>query len=592
MRRPRAALWAVLPIAGLLISALLVSGDARDASSALLGDDLRNDLLALYTGLTARETQTADLVPIAHTDVNPYGINVFLEQEVEEWKIRRTLEMAHDAGFHWIKQQVRWSDIETPGKGQYFDTKNNLPDTWHKYDRIVDLAREYGLDLILRLDTSPDWARPGNAKEETPPPRFEDFGDFVYSVVARYKGRVKYYQIWNEPNLAFEWGGRQPDAAQYVQLLRAGYGRAKEADSRSLIIAAALAPTTEISARATNDLVFLQQMYDAGAKQWFDVMGVNAYGLRSGPDDRRLGEASDVNFSRPILVRELMVRNGDAGKAMWASEMGWNALPPDFPGEAPWGRVTRDQQARYTVRAYQRMQEEWPWLGVGALWHFRMVHDVNRDTPQYYFGIVQNDFTPYPAYVEIKGRATSAMVLYPGFHQESHPALSFSGQWQEQNDERATMSGVMVSDVPGDRLQFTFRGSDLDLVVAQEARSGRLTVSVDGGSYAANRLPRDATGHAYADLWSPDAQWQHRIAVARGLPWGPHEVGLQIAAGPHGGTRAAIDGIVVAGTPPDVPRTLAGITVLMAALLVSYGLYRLVVARGWRKMARRTVVRR
>ena len=286
----------MLPTAVLLVMLLLASGDARDAGGALLGDDLRNDLVSVYSSLVARETQTADLVPIAHTDVNPYGINVFLEQEVEEWKIRRTLEMAHDAGFHWIKQQLRWADIETPGKGQHFDTKNNLPETWRKYDRIVDLAREYGLDLILRLDTSPDWARPGSEKEETPPQRFEDYGDFVYSVVARYKGRVKYYQIWNEPNWAFEWGGGQPDGAQYVQLLRIGYSRAKEADPDSVIIAAALAPTLDESARATNDLVFLQQMYDAGAKQWFDVMGVNAYGLRSGPEDRRLGEASDVNF--------------------------------------------------------------------------------------------------------------------------------------------------------------------------------------------------------------------------------------------------------------------------------------------------------
>src|SRR3990172_10678456 len=155
MRRRRAAAYALFVLAGLLVWALLSSRDARDAGSALLGDEARNDLIALYSSLTARETQTADLIPIAHTDVNPYGINVFLEQEVEEWKVRRTLAMARDAGFHWIKQQVRWADIETPGKGQHFDTKNNLPDTWRKYDRLVDLAREYDRELILRLDTSP-----------------------------------------------------------------------------------------------------------------------------------------------------------------------------------------------------------------------------------------------------------------------------------------------------------------------------------------------------------------------------------------------------------------------------------------------------
>ena len=34
----------------------------------------------------------------------------------------------------------------------------------------------------------------------------------------------------------------------------------------------------------------------------------------AGPDDRRLAIDRDVNFSRPVLVRQLMVRNGDAGR--------------------------------------------------------------------------------------------------------------------------------------------------------------------------------------------------------------------------------------------------------------------------------------
>ena len=36
-------------------------------------------------------------------------------------------------------------------------------------------------------------------------------GDFVYAVADRYKGRIRAYEVWNEPNLAREWGGRLPD---------------------------------------------------------------------------------------------------------------------------------------------------------------------------------------------------------------------------------------------------------------------------------------------------------------------------------------------------------------------------------------------
>jgi len=51
-----------LPIAGLLILALLVSRDARDASSALMGDDLRNDVLAEVAALDERKPGAWSLV--------------------------------------------------------------------------------------------------------------------------------------------------------------------------------------------------------------------------------------------------------------------------------------------------------------------------------------------------------------------------------------------------------------------------------------------------------------------------------------------------------------------------------------------------
>ena len=46
----------------------------------------------------------------------------------------------------------------------------------------------------------------------------------------RYKGKIKYYQIWNEPNLESEWNGQQVDAARYVELLKGAYQRIKAAD--------------------------------------------------------------------------------------------------------------------------------------------------------------------------------------------------------------------------------------------------------------------------------------------------------------------------------------------------------------------------
>ena len=57
--------------------------------------------------------------------------------------------------------------------------------------------------------------RPGH---NGPPDNLSDFGDFVYALVSRYKtgspqGRVHAIEIWNEPNLAREWGNKPPNPA-------------------------------------------------------------------------------------------------------------------------------------------------------------------------------------------------------------------------------------------------------------------------------------------------------------------------------------------------------------------------------------------
>ena len=65
------------------------------------------------------QPDTRPSLPIAHTHVSPYGINVFLEQEVEPEKRARSLELVAQAGFRWIRQQFPWEDIEIHGRGDF-----------------------------------------------------------------------------------------------------------------------------------------------------------------------------------------------------------------------------------------------------------------------------------------------------------------------------------------------------------------------------------------------------------------------------------------------------------------------------------------
>ena len=356
-----------------------------------------------------------ELAPDAKIDnlpPNRFGANTFLEQEVEPAKREKSLQMLRDAGFTWIRQPFPWSDIEIHAKGDFQDRRNTEHvSAWAKYDNIVTLTEQYSLTLIARLEAPPQWAHGGYADlgDLGPPAKFEDFADYVSAVVTHYKGRVHYYQIWNEPNTYPEWGNQRANPEDYARLLCLAYDRAKRIDPTVVILAAALAPTIAqdgggYPGGGLNDLIFLQRMYRSGAGKCFDVAAAQGYGLFSGPYDRHLNPLQ-TNVARHMLIRDIMVRNGDAHKPIWLSEVNWNAVPNTphtIADVGKFGIATLDEQARFVPMLYDRARAEWPWVGVMSVWFFKRPSEAERNQSWYYFRMVEPDFTPLPLYEAMK----------------------------------------------------------------------------------------------------------------------------------------------------------------------------------------------
>lgn len=391
MQAPRGG-W----VLALLCSVLVMV--AVGAWSAWPLDTLSIDLRHRWVALMARPAPSG--IGIAPPRL---GMNVFLEQEVEPDKRQRSLELLRAAGVSWIRQELPWEQIEPLAKGDSIDPKFG-ESTWAKFDDIVDRARALGLQVMLRLDTSPRWALPADAPDGLSPPLdYTDYWDFVGQVATRYRGRVAAYQIWNEPNLTTEWGRRAPSATDYARLLRGASERIRSLDPSVRVVMAAMAPTLTENSDALNELVYLQQLYDAGVRGTFDVLAVQAYGLRGGPDDPRL-DRSDVTLSRPLLVHALMARNGDAELPVWATEFGWNVNPPDLPVQR-FGRVTPSLQARYSVRAVARAAEQWPWMQMLYVWYWKRPDNTNRDQDWFWFRVAEPDFTLQPVYYALRDAA-------------------------------------------------------------------------------------------------------------------------------------------------------------------------------------------
>jgi GH35 family endo-1,4-beta-xylanase len=320
--------------------------------------------------------------PQTVVSMNPkMGMHTRLTDEVEPWKIQRTFEMVREMGASWVVEYFLWAAHE-PQRGVY---------DWSHADLVVDHAVNQGLTVIARLGYVPEWARPKDATHlYVDEDGYAAFADFAAEFARHFKGRVRYIIIWNEPNLAQEWGYRRPDPAGYTELLRQAYAAIKAVDPGIQVLGGALAPTLAPpgSEFAMNDLDYLQAMYDAGAGEAFDILAAHAYGWTFPADAEPAPDA--VNWRRVELLREIMVRNGDADKTVMITEGGWNDHPR-------WTKAVRPaERVRNSVRAYEMALDEWPWVEAVCFWAFRYPRAAR--TYQDYFTFVDGEFRPKPVY--------------------------------------------------------------------------------------------------------------------------------------------------------------------------------------------------
>jgi hypothetical protein len=330
-----------------------------------------------------------------------YGVQVFLfwRDEVAD----RDLRLVKEAGFRWVKQEFAWREIEGAGPGIY---------DWSYSDRMMDQVDAHELNIIARVGVQPEWAG-GDYPDVGPPDDYQDFISFLSALVSRYQGRVDAYQIWNEPNLAREWGGRPPNPAEYTEMLKMAYQTVKAIDPDATVISAGLAPTTRWDDVAMPDTVFIQGMYDAGAAPHFDLLGAHGAGYKVSPET-----SPDVVASDPALnnhdpsseelkriycfrhiedVRAVMLANGDGDKRIALLEFGWTT-DPRAHSPYRWHAVTDGQQADYLVRAFQYASEHWrPWIAVMSL-IYMPDSEWGIDDEQTFWSVI------YPGYPDLRMR--------------------------------------------------------------------------------------------------------------------------------------------------------------------------------------------
>ena len=363
-------------------------------------------LYALVTSIAPPQPRATLGTPQAAQAVEEHVcVHTRLIDEVQPWVIQRSLEMVREMGAGTIVEFFPWAYIERQ-PDQY---------DWRQTDIIVNHAKNQGLRIIARMGYVPAWAQQDieNPTLNTlPTESYADFADFVAVFAEPYAGTIDHIIIWNEPNLAFEWGYTEVNPAEYVRLLQAVYAPVKTANPEVTILAGALAPTLEPtgSPNGLSDVLYLAQMYEAGAADYFDALAVHTYGFTHPAEDAPDMEV--LNFRRAELLFDVMAQYGESDTPVYITEMGWNDHPR-------WTLSVRpSQRVAYTIRAFEWAKENWQQAEELCVWALR--YPVPTLSYPDNFTLLTTDFQRKPiydalqAYARGEDRSTGLWLDPPG----------------------------------------------------------------------------------------------------------------------------------------------------------------------------------
>ena len=320
--------------------------------------------------LTVSQATTAPLINTSNTAVGLADSNLYGETPAQ---INASLDAMHAMGVNEVRILIPWAGIEPIQGADYYATM----------DYVVNAANQRGMAILGVLNSTPSWAIPaGSPIYSTPPTSDAAFASFAAAVATRYAGQISAYEVWNEPN-SFGFWSPTPDAAAYTRLLQAAYPAIKAADPNATVIAAGLISLATYGNLTINPIDFLTQMYQAGARGYFDAVAIHPYQYtlyfsQGGP----YGDAAPIN--QVAAMHAVMVANGDGNKLIWSTEYG---EPSSQFGDAIQASAIQDYLTAWSQFSY-----------TGPSFIYTTVDTNSASTnPDDTLGVVRSDWTWKPA---------------------------------------------------------------------------------------------------------------------------------------------------------------------------------------------------
>ncbi|MDR1982067.1 MAG: cellulase family glycosylhydrolase [Tannerellaceae bacterium] len=224
-------------------------------------------------------------------ETSPFGVAAHLQSGEEHLQMPQNLHMIREAGIGWMRTDFSWSGIESPQGTWHFD----------HLDRMVDELEKADIRILGLLLFSVDWANPAYR-------HLDAWLEYVERTVTRYKGRVRHWEIWNEPNLTRFWDTPGGDPVLYTRLLEVTYKKIKEIDPQVTVLYAGTAGIP---------YEYLEQSFEAGAGHYFDLLCIHPYRPFITSAEQTVQYYDDIERLRALMAKYRIDK-----KKIWITEMG------------------------------------------------------------------------------------------------------------------------------------------------------------------------------------------------------------------------------------------------------------------------------
>ncbi|MFN8161803.1 MAG: glycosyl hydrolase [Solirubrobacterales bacterium] len=231
------------------------------------------------------------------------------------------LQRAKKGGVDSERVSISWPSLQ-PTAGS--------PPNFSAFDQTVENASRAGLEVLPAIYGSPSWvSKPFNTLPVRTAKQRGAWSALLKAFVRRYgpqgsfwadnpgvpRNPIRNVQIWNEEN--FFYFVQRPSASQYGKLVKISHRAiASVSPGVKVILGGMFGLPANPPPKAYFASTFLSKMYRStpGVRASFDGVALHPY-------------TRSFKYVKPQIeaIRAVMRANGDGGKGLWITEMGWGS---------------------------------------------------------------------------------------------------------------------------------------------------------------------------------------------------------------------------------------------------------------------------